>query len=410
MRFQLRYGTDSTLAIDLAPSAWVGQCEKPAQPLRDVVQAVRAAVLAPLDFPSLKLAVTPGDRVCIALDDGLPQVEALVAGLVPPLLEAGVNAADVTILLGPRSAGKQEAIRLAVGEHADEAAQQLELAVHDPQARPELAYLAATEEGAPIYLNHRLVEADVVLPVSAVRLSGSLGYLGVYGGLFPVFSDHESIARFHKPFGARRADEAAQRRAECDEAAWLLGVLFAIQVVPGPGDSLLSIVAGATKEVEREGQRRAAEAWVFELPRRASLVLATVAGGPEQQEWSEIARALHTAGEAASDNAAIVLCTELSEAPGPIMRCLANEAESTEQTRRRILRDRSEYAIAADTIARTRDRARVFLLSRLPADAVEDLGFGYVAEPHEIQRLCDACDSCILVQDAHRAVVRTGGL
>src|SRR5262245_30549434 len=202
-------------------------------------------------------------------------------------------------------------------------------------------------------------------------------------------------------------DEQEKLKAECDEAAWLLGALLAVQVVPGPCGTALQIIAGDARSVERRGQQLAAEAWVFDAPRRASVVVATIGGGQEQQSWLDFARALSTASDVAEEEGVVVLCTELRCRPGPSLKRLTDERTAASVTRRRIQKDKTPDAISADTLARAREHLRIFLLSDLDSEVVEDLGIGYVSDPHEIQRLCTGHESFILLQDAHRALVRT---
>jgi hypothetical protein len=59
--------------------------------------------------------------------------------------------------------------------------------------------------------------------------------------------------------------------------------------------------------------------------------------------------------------------------------------------------------------AEARKYAKIFLLSELQSDVVEDLGLGYVAHAGEVQRLCRGHESYIFLQDAHRAVVQAPG-
>ncbi len=52
---------------------------------------VAAALESPLDFPSLRQAVVPGDQVVIALDSDIPAVASVLAPLIEVLHSAGVE-------------------------------------------------------------------------------------------------------------------------------------------------------------------------------------------------------------------------------------------------------------------------------------------------------------------------------
>ena len=71
----------------------------------------------------------------------------------------------------------------------------------DPTEAPpaRLAYLAASSEGKPIYLDRALADADLVIPIGCLRLDGTLGYFGVGSTVFPTFSDAQNLQRFRAP-------------------------------------------------------------------------------------------------------------------------------------------------------------------------------------------------------------------
>ena len=99
MSTTLRFGPDSQLTLDLPPAVLVADCGRPrGEPLDDPAAAMEAALVEPLDMPALAKCVVPGDHVTLALDPGLPQAPALVAGVVATLLEAGVQSRDISIL------------------------------------------------------------------------------------------------------------------------------------------------------------------------------------------------------------------------------------------------------------------------------------------------------------------------
>ena len=164
--------------------------------------------------------------------------------------------------------------------------------VHDPAETAQLAYLAATGDAHPVYLNRLLCDADVVVPISSNRVAGAPGYFGVYGSLYPTFSDVSTIGRFHAPGSAVHVPQYRRRCAEAKEVAWLLGVQFAVQAIPGPGDSVLGIVAGQADEVAEQSGRMCSEAWAYSVPHPADLVLAMVNGDQEQQNWHAVGHAV----------------------------------------------------------------------------------------------------------------------
>src|SRR5437899_1244946 len=98
MSSQLRYGADSTLELVLDVAALVDCYAPRGDAVADPKAATSAALAKPLDFPPLRQAVIPGDRVALAVQGGVPQRAAVVAAVVADLIEAGVAADHICIL------------------------------------------------------------------------------------------------------------------------------------------------------------------------------------------------------------------------------------------------------------------------------------------------------------------------
>jgi nickel-dependent lactate racemase len=396
----LRYGADSILEIDLAAGATLTACERPrGDVLPDPRAATVAALAKPLDFPPLRQAVIPGDRVVLALTGAVPQGPAVVSAVVAVVIEAGVAPGDICILRAATDPSSADGLRLALPAEYRE---QIEILTHDPTHRDRLSYLAANPDGEGIYVNRRLFDADVVLPIGCVRLAATPGYFGVNSTLYPTFSDNPTLERFAASAIESDDDEIARRRHEADEVAWLLGVLLTIQVVPAAGGGVLHVVAGNAESVERRGAELCRLAWEFDVPRRAELVVAAIEGGDEQQTWENLGRAVAAASRAVADDGAIALCTELAAPPGPALQWIGR-ARDLSDAQRHIRKQHSPDATVAHELAAALQRGRVYLLSRLDEPVVEELGMAPVASAADIARLARRHASCILLGNAQYA-------
>lgn len=403
MAVVLPYGSESSLALELSPEALVAAYDAPhGVALADPVSAVQAAVRGPLEFPPLRQATVPGDRIVLALEEGVPRGADVVAAVTSYLVKEGTEADHITILQAPADGAEQGDPR---GRLPEEWRGEVALEVHAPEVSGKLALLGSSREGRPVYLNRTLLDADLVVPLGCLRCDGSLGYYGQYGGLYPTFSDEKTRQRFRKPrTGEGGRNGAARGRAEIDEIGWLLGTQFTVQVLPGPRDEWLEVLAGEIRHVFELGARRCAAAWTYAVPRRASLVVASLSGGPGQQTWGNLGRALAVASEAVAPGGAIALCTELAAEPGPAVASLTN-VDDFETALRRIRREAESDALPAGELARTLENAKIYLLSRLDETTVEDLGMAAVADAREIQRLARRHDSCMVLASAQYATV-----
>ena len=400
MLTKLRYGTDSVVEFDLPDDALVAHCDAPrGKPIVDVADAMRTALENPLDFPPLAKSVVPGDKVAIALDYAVPQAGKIVAGIVEALIAADIQPEDITIVrtpmddpsIDPRSALTED-LRSVVG-----------LVTHDPTIRERLSYLGASNQAKPVYLNREICEADVVIPVGIARVGSSMGYAGPASGVFPTFSDEPTLQRYRAPRLLDSAERLEKARALADEVSWLLGVLFAVQVVPGRFPDVLHIVAGRSDLVYSRSQELCEAAWRFSVPHRASVVVAAVEGTNGCQTWDNLARALYAASRSVSEEGAIVLCTELAANAGPAIQRLCN-AEDVDDVLREISKERPVDTLVAVELAHALQRGPLYLISRLDEALVEDLGIANVTEQEEVARLVARHDSCILLANAQHAV------
>ena len=207
---RLRYGDGQELRIDLPAEAMVADFSGPrGRSLADPAAAVAAALADPLDYPALQRAVTPGDRVVLAIDRGVPQLDAVVAGAVHSLLGGSVSPEDITLLLAPQGNGGVE--RNVTAALAPDIAAAVRVVEHDPQNSREMSYLAASKENRPIYIHRQLFDADLVLPIGCLRPRYALARLGVHGGIVPdVLGCQDARAISDGGFGAGvRPEEAA---------------------------------------------------------------------------------------------------------------------------------------------------------------------------------------------------------
>jgi hypothetical protein len=402
MKYSLNYGANQTLELEF-PEANVLDYRQPVgKVLTDPAGAVMAALAAPLDYPPLALATVSGDHVVLAVEPGLRQTEAVVAGVVFSLVEAGTAPRDITVVTGSN-------LRPPLAHLAPSMRQEMRTVLHNPADEQGLQYLAADQAARPIYLNRTICEADLVLPITTARLPESVGYVGGYSGLFPTFADLETQQRFRAPSTADHAAHQRQRQQEADQAAWLLGIHFALQVVPAAGDELLQIVAGNAEHVVRQARELSEAAWLHQVPHKSSLVIAAIDGDEDQQTWDSFARALSAAMQAAADGGVIVLLTSMACQVGPSLVRLAEE-HNTDVLQHELAHDRSVDAITASLLADARDRFEVFLLSELDGDLIEGLGLGYITAADQVARLTHGHKSVVLLGSAQYAACEARAL
>jgi nickel-dependent lactate racemase len=423
MPSELQFG--STSRVSFTPRGGTVHWPGPSLPaIADVQAATAEALETPIDFPPLRMAVVPGDKVVLALEPGVAQAPAIVAAVVAAVMQGGAAGEDITIL---QSQDDSRADMIDPrGELPSVYQKKVRLAMHHPGDRKDLSYLGADEHDQPIYISRHLFDADVVIPLGCVRLDDAVEYGGVRATLYPTFADQAAHERCRAAGvnGAvrggtqRRSQHVGSRTAarsiagapkssgvsqhEANHVAWLLGVLFSVQVVPGRGDNVVAVLAGHLEVVLERGHELCRQAWEIEVPRRADLVVAALTGDVEQQTWDNVGRAVAAALRVVTDNGIIALCTELSDAPGPGIRTAAS-AQDLLQAQKRLHKQNPVDVAAAYQWAQALSRARLYLLSRLDEEQVEDAGAAHIAAAEEVSRLIERSESCVLIEGAQFA-------
>jgi len=388
---------DSADVVDLSSASGTS--------VADLEATIRVALTEPLGHPPLGASVVAGDQITIALEPGVPQAAAVASGITQYLVEAGHSPANVTILWQPTHAqdlGPTDEFLASYRDH-------VHFVRHDPDDASAMAYLAATRTAEPIYLNRALCDADFVLPVGVLRPSQALGNTGMLGGLFPTFSNRETLQRLRPLVGPSQAARQNRITAIANEVAWLLGIQFLVQIVPGPGDSIFEILAGNAAALRDAGTHRCEECWHHTLTHSADLVVVALSGGPSQQTWDNVARALCMATRAVNEQGAIVLATTLATRPGSALRRFGrwSEDEPLPKARKQAV---EPDLIPAQVLLAARQRANIYLLSKLPQKVVEMIGMTYISEPEEILRLSRRHASCLVLGDAQYATLALDSL
>jgi nickel-dependent lactate racemase len=187
-----------------------------------------------------------------------------------------------------------------------------------------------------------------------------------------------------------------------EEAGWLVGSPYTIQVVPGADDTALHVLAGDPRAVFYRGGQLCTEAWRSAIPRRAELVIATVTGHG-QQTWESVARALAVAANAVEeDGGALAVCCQLSDEPGAALQRLAGADDPSAALRRIGKRKPADTLVAAE-IAQMLERGKFYLVSQLEDELVESLGILPIAAS-QLSRLAERYESCLVLENAQYAV------
>jgi hypothetical protein len=365
MRLRVEY-QDGCLEFEAPEDRLVAGFGGPAgPPSGSALDLTRQALEASLDYPPLRQAVVPGDRVALPVDTGLPEAGAVLSAIVEVLREVGVE--SITAVVDRRERDRPE-LSLPAG---------VELLGHDPTDRESLAYLATTEGGRRVYLNRSLAEADIVIPIGRIGPEEGLGVRGPWSVIEPGLSDREPTPV--SLLAPSRAEPVAL--AEALEISWLLGSMYQVGVLPGRS-GVSHVLAGQTAAIRDRGQALLHDSWGFQVEDRADLVIAGIGGPGREVHAAELIEGIRQAFRLVRHGGKVALLTGAS-------------AETIRQVASGTLLPRGDWEKALAW-------ADVYLASKGGADDLDNLGVIPLDRPEQAIKLASVAPSFLTISQADR--------
>lgn len=377
-------------------TAWVRR--QPPAAVADVHAMAQASLQAPVDFPPLAQCLTPDDHITVVVREEMNGLAPVLTAVLETLATADVRLEATTVLCPPRLYGENQDW---VGQ-LPEAFRDVEVAVHDPADQRQLAYLASTKAGRRVYLNRLLTDADQVIVIGRAGYDPVTEYTGGLGDIFPAFSDEPTRYEFlHKPTEALQGKKAWPVRQEVEEVGWLLGMPFFLQILEGAGDDVAAIQAGSAAAVAEQMRTRLQTVDRHGVLNTADLVIATLSGDPRRHTFAEVCHAYANASRLVAPGGRIVLLTHSQGDLGPGA-AYYRQAENPIQGLSLVRKHHTPDMVAFWQLTLAVSRAKLYLLSQWPADALEEMSLVPLDHPGQVQKLIDDAQQIAVLPDAHR--------
>ena len=376
---------------------------QPLIPIPDQVispsERCREALLNPLGYPELVRCVVPGDRVILVVDPETPFAAEIISTVWEQLQSVTDGGVLLTLLLPPDHSGTGwQWLRDQFPLHVQ---QQITVHVHDPADSSQISYIASTSGGERIYLNRLLSDADLIITVGIIAFDGLLGFRGTSSILFPTFSDI-ATQQSSQSQGHPELTPEQQRpfREMIDEVGWLLGTQFTVQAIPGAAGLPAEILAGLPEDVMTRGKELVDRTWRVSVEEMLEGAVISVPGGAFG--WKQLGQALENTTNIVQQGGRIVVVADLPVPEGPaatMLRRCQDPEELLKPLRREPTVDSVEFAQLIQALR----RVRVYLLSQLPSELVEELGMIPVSDSAELQRLVATIEDCKCIPFANYA-------
>jgi len=280
--------------------------------------AVREALAHPACSLPLKARVKGGDRILIAADDiTRPTPQRL---LLPPLLrelrEAGIPESRIVILIALGTHRRMTAEEIS-GHFGPEVAEKYAIFNHEYDDPKMLVPCGLAEDGTPILVNKRVLEADFVIGISSIVPHAQVGWGGGAKIILPGVAGEETVAGMHylaamQPNYPRFAGQVENPvRALIEEVALKVGLKFILNAIFDARCKLVRVVAGHPIEAHRTGVRYAGHIFIRPIPELADIVI--VNAQPADLEYWQGLKPVTLASLSVKEGGIIILCGRFRE-------------------------------------------------------------------------------------------------
>lgn len=283
----------------------------------DAGELTAAALAHPRGTPPLRELAAGRKKVLVVTDDVSRPTPVHI--LLPPLLralkQAGVEDSSIEFLmaLGTHRFMTREEMSRKLGPGIVE---RYAVSNHDWKDRDACKFVGSTPQGAEVWVNRKVFEADLVIGIGRIMPIDICGFTGGGKILIPGVCGEVTNSDMHwTRLGVPDEDVVGRRdnpiRQAIDEMARKAGLDFIINVVMDSAQRIAAVVTGDMVEAHRKGCEAARCLHEVKVPCPADIVIAD--GYPFDNEFWQVNKALDTAGRAVRKGGVVIVVSPCYE-------------------------------------------------------------------------------------------------
>lgn len=338
----------------------------------EVVRALRN----PIGTGRLSTIVGPGEKVVIITSDitrPMPS-STVLPPLVDELTEAGVRYEDITVVfaLGSHRKHTEDEKKYLTGEAIYN---KIRCVDSDVQ---RCRMMGTTSFGTPVEIFEEVADADRVICLGNIEYHYFAGYSGGAKAVMPGVSTRAAIQANHSSMvkDAARAGAIDDNpvRQDIEEVVRFVPIDFILNVVLDENKRIIKAVAGHHVEAHRAGCRFLDSLYKVRIPRKADIVVTTPGGFPKDINLYQAQKALDNAKHAVREGGIIILLAACTEGYGEsVFERWIKESSSPDDLVAKIKNNFELGGHKAAAIALVEKKARVFIVSEMPAEMTKKL-------------------------------------
>jgi len=318
MLITIPYGTKH-ISFNI-PETNVAEVLLPNPSVPKVPPAIFQAIRYPIGTAPLSSLVNPRSKVVILCEDITrpTPLDILLPYILDELQTVGVSKENILIIfaLGSHRPMTSEEMRAKLGSDIYENYQVVNSEFRDPS---KLVYVGTTESGVDIYIDKRVIQADVKIGIGSVFPHPAAGYTGGAKILYPGVAGEMTVAQFH--LSAALVDKnlfgEAENPVRKEMETWVdrVGLDFVVNAILTPTGEIYQVVAGHYVEAHRQGIRFCQELYTIKVQDLADAVI--VSSFPADLDFWQAGKAIMAAEKVVKTGGTIVLVSPCYEGVGP---------------------------------------------------------------------------------------------
>ncbi|MBS7247952.1 MAG: nickel-dependent lactate racemase [Candidatus Jordarchaeales archaeon] len=376
VKFALKYGS-TEVSFEVPDENFAGTLE-----VRDVpgcanpVGEIKRSIRNPIGSPPLHVVMRGKRDAVIVVNDHTrdTRTREILAALLGELDEIGFPSRDITIIFGcgTHRKVKDDEAKAILGE---DVWSKYEWVSHDCDGN--LTFLGETSFGNRIYINSLVAEADAKILTGDITFHYYAGYTGGRKSILPGVSARETILFNHAmmlhPAARSGVLDGNPVHLDMTEAARLAKPDFIVNVVQNTKGEIVRAFSGDLEAAFMEGVKLVDSLYKAESE-PADIIILSAGGYPKDIDFYQAHKALDNVIPMVKDGGCVIFLAECRDGVGnQVFYEWMKEKLSIDEMEKRLKSNFKMGGHKAYYLAKALEKVKIFMLSSLPAEELENV-------------------------------------
>jgi nickel-dependent lactate racemase len=256
---------------------------------------------------------------------------------------------------------------------------------HDCRDKESLEYIGDTSNGTPIWINKKVLQADLVISIGGILYHYFAGFGGGPKMLLPGVAGHETIRINHR----RTIDKRTGKfHSHCYEGNISTNPVYldlveivdyihnwiSFQMALDTNGDIFYAAAGEVQSTQKEVCEYVEKIFSIPIQYKADIVIASAGGFPADVNLIQTHKAIHHAFQAVKENGVIIIFAACEDGIGSATFMPYLQAGNSEEIGKMLLDDYKINGHTALAVKTKAEQAKILLISQLDPSLVKKTG------------------------------------